>query len=407
MINHYAIPPNEDGGTRHYSLAKYMADYEWDVSIIASNVDHKTGRKREDIPPGDHIDFYSRVRFLWLDNLPYPGSSARRMLGMLHFAWRCLVAKKLNALERPDVIMGSTVHPFAALGALFLAKRHNVPFVFEIRDLWPQTLIDSGYISSRSVICFIMRKLERLLISRARLVVTLLPFVSNYIEGIGFSSKEVLWVPNGVDLDYYPDTIELTDQPHDRLCLMYLGAHGTMNDLETIIQALAIYKNQYGPGKVYLRLLGSGPLKNSLIDRAATLGLDSDDIVFEAAVAKSEIPEISLQADAFVISVLDLPKLYRFGISMNKLSDYMAAGKPVLIATAAANNPVEEAGCGYTSPPEQPDVLAENLNRLVNLSPEDRNRLGQKGRAYVEINLSYHLLAKRMSYALDQLRPGS
>src|SRR5690606_24789427 len=143
--------------------------------------------------------------------------------------------------------------------------------------------------------------------------------------------------------------------------------------------------------KLRIRLVGDGPLKLDLIKLAADAGLTH--VRFDDPVPKNEIPRLAAQADAFVICVNDLPALYKYGISMNKLYDYMAAGRPTIIATGSINNPIAEGGAGLTVPPGDAHALAEGIAKLMEMPPQIRQAMGDAGRRHVEDRYDYRKLA--------------
>ena len=146
-----------------------------------------------------------------------------------------------------------------------------------------------------------------------------------------------------------------------------------------------------------------GVQRQSLITMANQLGLLN--VSFEGAVSKSEIPNLAAQADAFIISVLDLPNLYRFGVSMNKLFDYLAANRPIILAGNIPQNPVAESNSGITVAPNNPEALANAIATLASLSIAERTRMGAAGFEFVKANHSFALLAKRLAVVLNDISP--
>jgi len=179
--------------------------------------------------------------------------------------------------------------------------------------------------------------------------------------------------------------------------LMYFGAHGPANGLDNLIKAMRIAEEKSQGRRILLRLIGDGPSKSELRELAA----DSAAIRFESAVPKANIPNVAAEADAFVICVRDLPQLYRFGISMNKIFDYMAAQRPVIISANAPNNPIEESGSGLTVQAENPDALASAILEMAEYSTELRQEMGVRGRRYLEEHYDMAILADRLSKTLD------
>ncbi|MFY0990304.1 glycosyltransferase family 4 protein [Halomonas sp. C05BenzN] len=408
ILNHYAKPPEAAGGARHFQLARHLPGHGWRATLIASSVDHPGGHQRLDNGEQARLETRDGVPFLWLRTASYRGNGGGRMKSMLEYARQAVRPGRLAGIDRPDLIIGSSVHPFAALAGWWLARRHRVPFVFEVRDLWPQTLIDMGRLREGSLVTRAMRTLETFLYRRARRVLTLLPRARDYIVPRGVPAERVVWLSNGVDLDDYPDPVPPPVRPPEMpLSLMYFGGHGEANGLEVLVAAMGRVREACersgGAVPVQLRLIGDGPAKPALQRQATELGLDGRWVRFEPPVPKREIPRLAREADAFVITVRDLPRLYRFGISMNKLFDYMAAARPVVIASGAVNDPVADAGAGITVPPEDPAALAEAILGLAALPAEEREALGRAGRDHMEAAYDYRILAGRLAGVMNDV----
>lgn len=401
MLNHYAQEPGGAGGTRHFHLAEHLPPFGWQATVIAASVELNSGKQR--LAPDERFRYetISGVPFLWIRTPEYEGNGSGRVMNMLAYTVRVLLPRYTRELPRPDAIIGSSVHPFAALAGAILARRHRVPFLFEVRDLWPQTLIDMGRLRERSLMTWLLRRLERWLYQRATRIVVLLPRAIDYIAPLGIAENRVVWIPNGVDLSLFPTIAPRSSSAGDPFVLMYFGAHGQANGLDNILQAMKRVAERTRPGTVHLRMIGDGPLKPGLMKLAEQLGLSS--VFFEPPVPKNAIPSLALQADAFIIAVLDLPRLYRYGISMNKIFDYLAAARPIIIASGAANNPVADAGAGITVQPDDPRAIAEAILRLAETPSSDRQAMGLAGRAYVEKFYSYSMLAKRLGNILDEI----
>lgn len=353
------------------------------------------------LSPGENfrLETQAGVRFLWIRTAKYKGNGSARVRNMLEYAWRAWCRAATQALPHPDVIIGSTVHPLAAVTGALLAKRFGVPFVLEVRDLWPQTLIDLGRIPDRGLTACAMRAMERWLYQRADRILTLLPRAVDYIAPLGVPKSNVVWIPNGVEISAFPDP----GPPH--VCrgrpftLMYLGSHGQANGLDNVLMAMKLLQDRKGIARVRLRMIGDGPAKPRLRALAKQLGLQN--VAFEPPTRKSDLAQMAAQADAFVAAVLDRPKLYRFGISMNKLYDYLAARRPIVMASAAINDPIQDAGAGLTVPPEDPEALAGAISKLIAMPPSVRDAMGEAGRRYVEQNNDFRVLAKKLAEVLN------
>lgn len=401
MVNQYVVVPGAPGGTRHFSLARELVRRGHAVTIAATSFEHMTRTDRRLRPGESHRrEEIEGVEFLWLRTPPYGGNTVARLWNMAVFAAKVARLKAAGLVERPDVIIGSSPHPFAALAALRLAERYQIPFLLEVRDLWPQTLMDLGQMGAHHPLIMIMGWIERQLYRRSQRILSLLPGAADHMVAKGADPARVIWLPNGVDFDLVPPPA-----PHQNplFTLIYAGSHGLSNQLDTLLDAATLLEDDpQWQGRVRLRLVGDGPDKARLMDRAVREGLKS--VSFEPPVPKERVFPLLQEADACVLTTQDSP-LYRWGISPNKLYDYLAAGRPVIIGCNAPYRPVTEAGAGYTIPPANPAAMAAAIQALASATADERTAMGQLGRAYALERHSFTALGQRLeALLLDCLR---
>jgi len=396
MVNHYAFPPTQPGGTRHYSLARALMAMGHQVTIAAAGFDHITRTDRLAPREASRRQLHGGVPFLWLRTPGYRGSGgAARVWNMLAFA-RAVERLGPQLDGRPDVIVGSSPHLFAARAALRLARRLKVPFVLEIRDVWPQSLVDVMGVSRWHPLVLVMERIERELYREADHIVTLLSGIGPRVAERSGAAAAITWVPNGIDLSLVPPAAERDEG--DPFTFMYAGSHGLTNALDVLVDAAALLQARL-PRRLDLVLLGTGPEKPRLEARARALGLAS--LRFLPPVPKLEVYGVLARADAFWVSSHDT-SLWRHGISFNKLYDYMAMGRPTVIGLDCPGNPIAEAGCGLTVRPGNAEAMAAGMERLLALDPGVRREMGRRGRAHVEAEFDSRLLAARFDRALRE-----
>jgi len=370
ILNHYAVTPDLPGGTRHVDLARELVKLGWRVTILASAF-HHVFRRHVKLAPGQRwrVEEVDGVDVVWIRTTPYRGNDWRRTWSMVDYTVRAwwtgrLLPRRIPEVGRPDVVLGSSVHLLAVVAAWRLARHYRARFVMEVRDLWPQTLVDMGQLSEASLMTRLLRGLEAFLYRRAARIVTLLPRVEDYIASRGIPREKVVWVPNGVDLSRFP-TPSPSPQADGPFTVMYPGAHGEANALGTVIEAAALLQDQ--AAEVRFVFVGDGPEKEWLMEKARSLGLRN--VEFRDPVRKAETTDTLHEAHVFVFHLQRAP-VFEYGVSSNKLFDYMAAERPVVFAVQAGNNPVDEAGCGITIAPEDPAALADAV-------PPPRTPLGR------------------------------
>ncbi|KJS11985.1 MAG: hypothetical protein JL56_14175 [Desulfotomaculum sp. BICA1-6] len=404
ILNHYAAGPGDSGGTRHYDLARQLVSMGWDVSIMAASFNHQQHRD-DRLLPGEKMSEEVRhgVRFVWLRTPAYYDNGWRRIWNMLVFT---ILAIRLGwSRERPGVIIGSSVHLFAVWAAFVLAKHHRCRFVFEVRDLWPQTLIDIGKVSEKHPVVWVLRRLELFLYRRADRIIVLLSRASEYMVQFGIPAEKIFYLPNGVNLARYHEILQPLDVELEKLAnsltgkfvTAYTGTLGMANSLDTLLDAAAILK-QHGNQQIQFLIVGNGPEKTRLIQRTAQEQLIN--VTFVDPLPKDYIPFLLSQVNTGIHSFQDSP-VFQWGVSPNKIFDYMAAGLPVIfLCNRAYSNPVTASGGGYVLPGEDAPALARALLDLAE-QPEHAAALGQKARAYVEHEHSMEMLGPRLASILS------
>ena len=404
IFNHYAHGPDLPGGTRHYDFGRELVRRGYQVVIFASSFHHYLHREtRLQSNETWKIEDIDGVKFVWLRTFPYRGNDWRRVVNMVSYMIRSWwLGRKLpllvSGIQMPDIIIGSSVHLLAVLAAYWVAKHYKVPFVMEVRDLWPQTIVDMGRLSPRHPLVLVLRLLERYLYHRAKCIITLLPGLGEYVRLLGIPIEKVVWIPNGVNLERFNMDWKIKSNNFKKFTVMYLGAHGEANALDTLIAAAKMIQDQ-GYRNIRFVLIGEGPMKPHLIELAKKLELTN--IEFRPPVPKEEVADVLQQADVTVFVLRNLP-LYKYGISLNKMFDFLAAGKPIVFGGNSETNPVREAQSGIVVPPEDPKSLAEAIIKLWKTSPREREAMGRRGRMHVEKYYSIPVLVDRLEECLNK-----
>lgn len=375
IINAHALPPSQGGGTRHYSLAKAMNAGGDEALIVASDAHYAYGSKLTTKRGREELE---GVPFYWVPAPVYKGNGVKRVFNHLVFAQR--VTRLGPGLARPDVIVGSSPHFFSAWAAERLARRMGVPFVLEIRDFWPESLVDFGGVPESHPMVRWMRKIEPRLYGNAARIVSLLSRAPEYLGRFGAAQKCV-WVPNGIDMTIAPKPCPAPGG--SPMQLIYSGAHGVANGLSTLLEAAAMVD----PALVRISLVGDGPLKPKLIAQRDALGLKH--VEFLDSVPKSKVFAILEQADAFVTLAVDA-NVFKWGISPNKVFDYLAMERPVVFAGRVPDSPIELAQAGVITD-VTPESLAAGISQVAGMSADERAKFGTAGRAYVQ---EHHDMAK-------------
>jgi glycosyltransferase involved in cell wall biosynthesis len=397
LVNHYALPPSQPGGTRHHLLARALMARGHQVTLVASSFDHLTRTDRLEPFERFRQERHAGVPFLWLRTPAYQGNAtAARYWNMRAFA-RTVERLAPDLEAPPDVVVGSSPHLFGARAALRLARQLQVPFVLEVRDVWPQSLVEVMGVPAWHPVIWLMGRLERELYRSASHIVTLLPGLGPRVAARGGDPAAITWVSNGIDLSLVPPV--RPPEGGEPFTFMYAGAHGRTNALDILLDAVARLQARRHrlPRAFRLVLLGTGPEKPRLQARAQALGLEG--VQFLPPVPKQEVYRMLAGADAFCVCGARSP-LWQHGISFNKLYDFMAVSRPTVMGLDAPGNPIAQSGGGLLAEPGDAGSMAAAMEQMLGLSRETRLELGRKARAHVEAHCDAPVLAARFEQSL-------
>lgn len=391
-VSQYASTPDQQFTTQH-DLARRLVEKGHRVTFFAAGFSHYKFQEIR-LKEGESCcaEEYDGVRFIWIKTPAYKKNDWKRAFNMCVFAWRAYrTARALG--ESPDLIIGTTFHPLASLSAYGISVSKQRPFVLEVKDLWPLTMIQFGRFSPKSPVAWGLGLLERFLARRAVKIMTTLPGAADYYAALGIPREKTVWIPNGLELSRYANLKPYDGKPHKPFVLLYAGGHVSANALETVIRA-ALLVQENGHNDVKFVFIGGGQEKPRLMELASALGLRN--IEFRDAVPKSELYKIMEGADAFILSMRNLPGLYKYGMSFNKLCDYVASGRPVLFAGYSSVNVVEEFQCGIVVPPEDPKAFFEAIQEFKNMLPQKRAEMGRNGIRCAKERFDIAMLADRL-----------
>ncbi|MDO8368149.1 MAG: glycosyltransferase family 4 protein [Saprospiraceae bacterium] len=403
IINHYANRPGSSGLSRHYDFAGYLLKRGYKVTIFCSDIHYNTYEKLVEIPKGKNyfVQEIEGIRYVWIRTVPYQNNGIKRYLNIYSFYQGLKLLEKENELGRPDLVLGSSFHPFTIWASLKYKQKTKVPFIAEIRDLWPETMIQLGS-SPYSPVVLLLDFIQKKVYKGCDAIVLLFPKAHEYIEGlnIGIPRSKMSWIPNGVDVQLFSQPTHPTAQivePHF-FNVLNAGSLGNVYSLEYLITAAQILQERKLPIRIYL--IGSGPLEDKLKKIKEEMGLEN--VFFRKPLPKTQMPAILQQFDLLYASLMNSP-LYKYGMSLTKLHEYMAAGKPVVFAVNAVNNPVNDSQCGYTVQSNSAEEIATAIEKIYRLSSEERADMGLRAYEYAAKNFEYSNLSAKYDTLICQV----
>lgn len=411
IFNHYAVTPRYPGGTRHFELGKQLSLHGHKVTIFASNFNHMAFSHIELTGNRDHmVEDFGDLCFVWERTPGYTSNNWKRLWDMIKYN---RVTKRVSGmmvkngeLEKPDIIIGSIVHPFAPLLASKLAKKYGATYIFEIRDLWPQTFIDMGIWKASSPLARFFKAVEKRSIANARKVIALSPRTADYLkEQYNYSPDDVCYIPNGSHADP-PEPVEGSvnegETPaalaqlkeKDVFIALFSGSIIASNRLEVVINAAEQLKDEK---RIRLLMIGRGQEESAYRELIEDKKLDN--ITILPPVKKFQVPHMLKQADVLILNQGNV----QWG-SMNKLYDYMASGRPIISGVHARHNDVvTEVGGGISIPANDSNELATAIRKMYELPKAEREAMGKKNNDFVRQNHDWKVLGKKLSTLIDTL----
>lgn len=403
-LHHYAGAPNLGMSYRPYYLAQEFRKLGHQPYIIAASYHHLL---HQPIIQGELVrqQMINELPYIWLRTNAYQGNGSKRFLNMLQYSfnlWRSKLVKHQYA-AKPDVIIVSSSHPFHYFSARRIAKYYDAKLIFEVRDIWPLSLQLLTKISASHPIIKLLAFIEKFAYKHSDYVVSLLPNAYLHMQQKGLDLKKFVYIPNGIDPQDFasakeqelPTSIsqkvdELRQQ--QKFIIMYTGAHGIPNALDQLLEALIILKRR-GDDKIHVISCGDGIEKEKLQRKATSNHLNN--ITFFDSISKTLIPSLLAKADATFLAWHDSP-LYQYGVSANKIFDYMGAAKPIIhVANFKDCDPVIMSQCGISVLPNTPENLANAVSEISKLTIQELTEMGARGKQYVLQNHNYTQLAKK------------
>ncbi|WP_237370660.1 glycosyltransferase family 4 protein [Rhizobium sp. SL42] len=398
LINPYSSTPSTGMGGRHHYLAKALSRLGHQVTLVAARRHHllRQDVDADRLPTEEIVDGY---RFVRIDVPRYSHAhDKRRILAWFVFAARLLQLRRRLG-EKPDAVLYSSPHPVGYLAAERLARRCGARLVFEVRDIWPLTLVEVGGYSPRHPFIRFLQWIEDRAYNNSDRVVSNLEGAVGHMTSRGMNASKFTWVSNGIALDEVatpaPLPAEVTAQiPKDGLRIAYTGTLGAANALETLLNAAAMLNDLPA---VHFILVGQGRERAFLESRRDELGLNN--VHFLNGVPKKQVQSVLGACDACYIGWLNSP-LYQWGIAANKIPEYLFSGKPIVHSFSGGSDPVMKFDCGITVPAEEPKALAEAIRRLHGMPEDGRRRMGENGHKAAVEHYDYAQLARRMEQVL-------
>lgn len=404
LINHYAGSTQHGMEYRPYYLAQEWIRLGHQVQILAASHSHVRTRQPE-MNSAIQVEILDGIQYHWYQTPAYLGNGIGRVKNMFAFVWASWRnAAKIASEFKPDVVIASSTYPMDIWTAHRIAKYAKATLIFEVHDLWPLSPMELGGMSKWHPFIMLVQQAEDYAYRHADCVISMLPKAKEHMESHGMNPDKFHYVPNGIDTKEWENIAPLPEdiktslaniKQRGKLLVGYAGTHGLANALDTLLDAAKL-----SPQDFEVVLVGNGPERDKLAARVKQEAIHN--VTLLPAIPKASIPAFLKAIDIAYIGLLPEP-LFRFGISPNKLMDYMMAGIPILMAIQAGNDPVTEAECGFTVTPGDSIAVRDAILKLANLPPAERQKMGECGKRFILAEQTYPVLAQRFLDAIGNI----
>ena len=403
LINHYAGSVHHGMEYRPYYLAREWIKQGHKVMILASSYSH-IRTKNMTVEANYTDELIDGIHYRWYKTPEHKGNGIGRVKNIISFLRK--VGKDANSITesfKPDAVIASSTYPMDIWSARRIAKQSNAMLVYEVHDLWPLSPIELGNMSRWHPFIIWCQIAENHAYKYADKIVSMLPKTKSHMVKHGMKPEKFHYIPNGVNLDEWSTIAPLPDDVSQALLKIkqkglpiigYAGTFGLANALDCLLDVAKQEKNSFE-----IVLIGKGPEKQALQKRIKAENISNVTIL--SSIPKTSMPSFLKSIDIAYIGLLPQP-LFRFGISPNKLIDYMMAAKPIIMAIDAGNDIVSDVGCGITTLPSDVKAIGDAIMKLSKLPSEELKKMGEKGNDFILSNQTYPVLAEQFITLLEK-----
>ena len=399
LLHQYFLEKDEGGGSRFNEMTKVWSSLGHKVTVLSGMVSYTTGKKP---------DRYKKKYFYKDDNFhdnvdiirshvseSYNTNFIGRLWGYFSFVFSSTYAGLFKTKGKYDVIVVTSPPLFVGITAVILSLFKGLPIVFEVRDLWPESAIDTGVLKNKLIIKMAYW-FENYIYKKAKLINVLTPAFRTKLIAKGVPEEKIIFIPNAADFtlaeqiqnsDFNALSFKKELGLEDKFVITYVGAHGVANHLIQLIDAASRLEDT----PVVFQLIGSGMKKQMLQEEVQRRGLSN--VIFRDAVPKAEVFKYILASDmgASVLKKVDTFKT----IYSNKTFDYMSCKRPVFLAIDGVSRElVENANCGMYVEPENIDDIEAKVRALL-VDKKSLIQSGENGYEYAKQHFDRSVLAQQ------------
>jgi glycosyltransferase involved in cell wall biosynthesis len=337
----------------------------------------------------------------WIRTLKYRSTvSLRRVLSWIDFEIKLFLMDKA-ALPKPDVIVVSSLSLLTIINGLLMRRKYKCKLVFEVRDIWPLTLVEEGGFSRRNPLVLLLAGIERLGYRKADCVVGTMPNLAEHVAAVAGPGRRCECIPFGFDPAFFdrqdplPAGFLESRVPPGKFVVGYAGSIGLTNALDTIISCA---REMIDDPRFFFLFVGGGDLYEKYVAETANL----PNVAFAPKVRREQVQELLCRCDVLYFAVKD-SLVWRYGLSLNKLTDYMMAAKPVVASYSGFPSMLNESGCGVFVPADRVPELKAMLQSLADRPSGQLADMGKSGRNWLLAHRPWDVIARQYMELCDRL----
>ena len=403
IFNHYATSTFFDHGGRHYYFAKYLIRAGYDVKIFCASTVHNTEKNLITDSRTYFEDSCDGIPYIFIKCRNYIGNGKERVFNMFDYYHGLL--KITKNYEKPNVIIGSSVHPLACIAANKLAKKYKCKSIVEIRDLWPESFVAFGIMKKTNSLISCLYAGEKWIYKNANAIIFTMEGGKDYIieknwdkaNGGPIDLNKVYHINNGVDLEEF-ETNRQKDDFHDNdlensklFKVVYTGSVRFVNQVSELVNVAKILRDKHADN-IKILIWGAGDQCDEISRNIKAEGLTN--IIIKGSVPKNTIPQILLKSDLNIYLLAQSP-LYKYGLSLNKQFEYFVSGKPVLASSNSGYSIIDNYHCGVCLENFTSEAMALEIIRFSNMSYDEYMKYCEKAKCAAK-NYDYKELTHRL-----------
>ena len=383
-ISKYAGTPNKGGPIRQYLYSKHFALKGFETVLISSN---SNGFEYQEFDENYFLYEKPFFKHYVLKGIKINlGFNIKRIYSWILFEIRLRRFLKKQYISNHDTVIVSSLSILTFLSGLYLKRKYGVKLIVEVRDIWPQSLIDLKNLSKNNPFVRILASIEKKAYKKADFIVGSMGNLGEHIKLIAPGNEHKFrYIPMGLDSTVLGESSSIVKDKSNDFIVGYAGSIGISNNIELILKAAKLLEEN---SNVKFKILGDGVLKENYINEYNYL----NNVEFFPAVIKSEVGNFLNTCD-ILLNPWEDKGIYKYGVSPNKWIDYMYAEKPIIIPFNGFKNIINEANCGEFIETNNPELLAKTILKYSKMPKAELQEIGKRGKKYLEDNLTYEKLS--------------